>query len=134
MVVTQDLMLGYIKRAGVIILLGIVSTVLSYQIITGRNVPEAAEVYSLSGGYTVALPCAALDMHGWDGTRPTLPEARGLPFTYNWYSPCEGNIIIRKSLILNIVCWSVLYLAVYLICIQIKKHQENLRSSKIEVH
>ena len=105
---------------------GIVSTVLSYQIITGRNVPEAAEVYLLSGGYTVGFTVRCI-RYAWVGmVRPTLPEARGPGSPYNWYSPCA--LLSEKHpeycMLVSALFSCVSYMH------PDKKHQENLRSTR----
>jgi hypothetical protein len=99
-----------------ILLLSVVVTIGSYPIVTRRNVPMnekavAVGYTSLTGKYLVTLPCARPD---YNSAKPTLPEARGIPFNYNYYNPCDGHQIIREGFLLDVGFWTIIFSSLYI--------------------
>jgi hypothetical protein len=91
----------------IIIFLGIsvVITICSYGIVTGRNVAEQ-DATTITGDYIVNLPCMTSDPN-WHSDKPLLPEARGIPFNYNFWNPCYGNKILLNGFLLDIGFWFI---------------------------
>jgi len=90
--------------------------------------PKAVSIgqYSLAGEYLVTLPCGAPDYHS---AHPTLPEARGIPFNYNYYNPCDGYKILRDGFWKNIGFWTLVTGIVYVF--YITKKRKDTQSARL---
>jgi hypothetical protein len=102
-------------RFGLVLLLSVITAFASYAIVTARNVPEredyvAEGTTSLTGEYLVTLPCGAPN---YDSSKPILPEARGIPFNFNYYTPCEPNVMLRDGYVLDVGFWFLVYASAY---------------------
>ncbi len=117
--------LHILKRFLLIAAISLMTTVGSYGIITGRDLPlDPVRSYStITGKNIVPLPCAA---PSYDSSKPVLSETRGVPFNYHYYDPCHGNQILRDGFLLDFGFWIVAYAVV---CFGLAAYR-NARSSK----
>ncbi len=77
--------------------------------------PKAVAVgqYSLTGTYLVTLPCAPAN-GDYDSSNPKLPEARGIPFNYNYYNPCDGHKLLRDGFLQDVGFWIIVIGIIYI--------------------
>ncbi len=104
-----------LRKFCLLLLLSALTTFASYAIVTARNVPMRRDYVahgttSLTGEYLVTLPC---DVPGYESDQPLLPEARGIPFNFNYYTPCEGNVMLAYGFALDFTFWTLVYVSTY---------------------
>jgi hypothetical protein len=115
----------------VILVIALVITLGSYVIVTRRDTPMdpkavAVGQYSLTGEYLVTLPCATA-YENYDSSNPKLPEARGIPFNYNYYNPCDGHKILRDGFLKDVGIWLIITSIVY--SLYVAKKNKSLKSA-----
>jgi hypothetical protein len=94
-------------------------TVGSYAVVTDRNVPlDPVKGYHTLSRYAVILPCGD---PGFSSSEPILPEARGLPFNYNFYDPCVDKPILINWFIIDFIFWSIVLGILYITYLQYRK-------------
>jgi|GEM_PF-3476811 len=108
--------LKFLKPFCLLFSLSLLTTFASYAIITARNVPMredyvASGTTSITGEYLVTLPCVGPE--GYDSASPILPEARGVPFNFNYYTPCEGNVMLMNGFLLDFGFWLLVFACLY---------------------
>ena len=109
--------ISVLLHAVIIVIFSLTVTISTYAVVTRRNAPMDPRVvdvgvYSITGEYLVTLPCATAD--GYDSAKPILPEARGLPFNYNFYDPCDGYKILRDGFLLDFGFWIIICGCLYM--------------------
>jgi len=127
--------LKILKTFCLLVGLSILTTLASYAIITARNVPMrqdyvASGTTSITGEYLVTLPCVGPE--GYDSAAPILPEARGVPFNFNYYTPCEGNVMLMNGFLLNFGFWLLVFACLYVghrMYRRIRSKDQSMRSS-----
>lgn len=108
--------LKFLKPLCLLLGLSLLTTLASYAIVTARNVPMrqdyvASGTTSITGEYLVTLPC--IGPEGYDSAAPILPEARGVPFNFNYYTPCEGNVMLMSGFLLDFGFWLFVFACLY---------------------
>ena len=103
------------RRVLMLLVFSMLITFSTFAIVTRRNVPMdfkavAIGQYSITGQYLVTLPCG---YPGYDSSRPILPEERGFPLNYNYWTPCSGHKILRDGFLLDYGFWTILISSVY---------------------
>lgn len=98
-----------------IILLGVLTTINSYLIITDRNVllDPLKPYVTITGERIVNLPCSPIGAVSWSSNAPILPETRGFPINYHFWNPCHGDKILLKGFVIDVLFWIFMYTTMY---------------------
>jgi len=113
--------LALVRKVLVLIFISLLPTIGSYAVVTHRNVAldRVKQYTTIQGEPIINLPCAPAgsipEYPNWQSDQPILPEARGLPFNYSFWNPCEGYKILRDGFLLDWTVWFVFCSILYMV-------------------
>jgi len=97
-------MIKHLQYTLLVSLAAILTTMVSYVIVTGHDVYTGPgyEFTSIAGETIDNLPCG----NPYD----TIPQTRGLPLNYNFHNDCEGTQLQLYPFLADILFWFGLFL------------------------